>query len=183
MCSVALVMFNSLQSLWTVAHQAPLSMGSPGKNTGVGSHALLQGIFLTQGLNPCLLCHLYWQVDSLPLAPPGKPPKFFIKFFFFFWLPWVFVAAQGLLLLQSPGGRRHGLSSCKLSCRVAREIFLDQWSNLCPCTGMWIVNHWPTREAQGATLKCGFLGLTPRGWVTLIYHYMAFLCTFSTLNP
>ena len=25
---------------------------SPGKNTGVGSHSLLQGIFLTQGLNP-----------------------------------------------------------------------------------------------------------------------------------
>ena len=24
----------------------------PGKNTGVGCHSLLQGIFLTQGLNP-----------------------------------------------------------------------------------------------------------------------------------
>ena len=30
---------------------------SPGQNTGVGCHALLQGIFLTQGLNPhVLLC-------------------------------------------------------------------------------------------------------------------------------
>ena len=28
---------------------------SPGKNTGVGYHALLQGIFPTQGSNPCLL--------------------------------------------------------------------------------------------------------------------------------
>ena len=28
---------------------------SPGKNTRVGCHFLLQGIFLTQGLNPCLL--------------------------------------------------------------------------------------------------------------------------------
>ena len=28
---------------------------SPGKNTGVGCHALLQGIFLSQGLNPGLL--------------------------------------------------------------------------------------------------------------------------------
>ena len=27
----------------------------PGKNAGVGSHSLLQGIFLTQGQNPCLL--------------------------------------------------------------------------------------------------------------------------------
>ena len=29
---------------------------SPGKNTGIGCHALLQGIFLTQGLNPGFLC-------------------------------------------------------------------------------------------------------------------------------
>ena len=28
---------------------------SPGKNTGVGSHSFLQGIFLIQGLNPSLL--------------------------------------------------------------------------------------------------------------------------------
>ena len=46
---------------------------SPGKNTGVGCHALLQGIFPTQGLNPHLLCLLHWQVGSLPLVPPGKP--------------------------------------------------------------------------------------------------------------
>ena len=31
----------------------------PGKNTGVGCHALLQGLFLTQELNPCLLCLLH----------------------------------------------------------------------------------------------------------------------------
>ena len=32
---------------------------SPGKNTGVGCHALLQGIFPTQGLNPHLLYLLH----------------------------------------------------------------------------------------------------------------------------
>ena len=41
----------------------------PGKNTGVDCHALLQGIFLTQGSNLCLLCLLRWQVCSLPLVP------------------------------------------------------------------------------------------------------------------
>ena len=41
--------------LWTETHQAPLSMDSSGKNTGVGCYALLQGIFLTQGPNSCLL--------------------------------------------------------------------------------------------------------------------------------
>ena len=40
---------------WTVAHQAPLSMDSPGENTGVGCHSLLQGIFATQRLNPGIL--------------------------------------------------------------------------------------------------------------------------------
>ena len=34
-------------------------------------HALLQGIFPTQGLNPCLLRLLHSQVDSLPLALEG----------------------------------------------------------------------------------------------------------------
>ena len=42
-------------------------------NTGAGYHFLLQGIFPTQGSNLCLLCLLYWQADSLPLAPLGKP--------------------------------------------------------------------------------------------------------------
>ena len=39
------------------------------KNTGVGYHALLQGIFLTWGSNPHLFHLLHWQADSLPLAP------------------------------------------------------------------------------------------------------------------
>ena len=55
-----------------MSRQAPLSMDFPGKNTGVGCHSLLQGIFPTQGLNPHPLCLLHWQADSLPLVPPGK---------------------------------------------------------------------------------------------------------------
>ena len=45
---------------------------SPGKNTEVGCHALLQGIFLTQGLNPHLLRLLRWQVSFSSLVPLGK---------------------------------------------------------------------------------------------------------------
>ena len=45
----------------------------PGKNTGVGCHSHLQGIFQTQGSNPRLLLLLHWQADSLPTEPPGKP--------------------------------------------------------------------------------------------------------------
>ena len=44
----------------------------PGRNTGVGCHFLLQGIFLTQGSNLRLLRLLHWQVGSLPLHHPGS---------------------------------------------------------------------------------------------------------------
>ena len=44
---------------WTIACQAPLSMGFPSKNNGVGCHFLLQGTFPTQGWN---LCPLQWQI-------------------------------------------------------------------------------------------------------------------------
>ena len=43
----------------------------PGNNTGVGCHFLLQWIFLTQGLNLCLLRLLHWQARSLPLSLLG----------------------------------------------------------------------------------------------------------------
>ena len=61
-------------TLWTVAFQAPLSMGFSRWEYWSGCHALLlQGIFLTQGSNPSLLCLLQWQAGSLPLVPPAKP--------------------------------------------------------------------------------------------------------------
>ena len=41
---------------------------SPGKNTGMGCHFLLQRIFPTQGSNLRLLHVLHWQADSLPLG-------------------------------------------------------------------------------------------------------------------
>ena len=59
-------------TLWTVDCQPSLSMGFSKENTGVGFHALLQGIILTQELSPHFSCLLLWQADSLPLAPPRK---------------------------------------------------------------------------------------------------------------
>ena len=48
---------------------------SLGKNTRVGCHALLQGVFPTQGWNPGLP-----QPDSLPSEQPGKPSICPLKF-------------------------------------------------------------------------------------------------------
>ena len=68
MCSVA-------QSCLTLCDAARLlcPWDCPGKNTGVGYHFLLQGIFLTQGWNPGLQSLLLWQVDSLPPSCLGSP--------------------------------------------------------------------------------------------------------------
>ena len=56
--------------LWTVASQAPLSMGFSRQE--VGCYFFLQRIFLTQGLSPHLLCLLHWQANSLPLSHLGS---------------------------------------------------------------------------------------------------------------
>ena len=69
-CSaVCSVMSSSSRPPRTAAYQVPLFMEFSSR--GAGYHYLLQGIFLTQGLNLCLLCLLHWQVDSLPLCHPG----------------------------------------------------------------------------------------------------------------
>ena len=48
---------------------------SPGKNTGVGCHALLQGIFLTQGSNLCCLHLLHCKWILYHVATAGAPKK------------------------------------------------------------------------------------------------------------
>ena len=61
-------------TLWTVARQAPLSMGFSRQEYWGGLPFPPPGrIFPTQRSNPHLLCLLHWQVGSLPLAPPEKP--------------------------------------------------------------------------------------------------------------
>ena len=60
---------------WTIACQAPLSVGFSRQEYWSGCSTLLQRIFPTQGLNLGLLHLLHWQAGSLPITPPGKPYK------------------------------------------------------------------------------------------------------------
>ena len=88
--SVLWIFFFSLHELsrfcrvWEEPTRLLCPQDSPGKNTGVDCHALLQGIFLTQGWNLHFFFLLPWHVGSLPLAPPGKPILLFYCLFFFF---------------------------------------------------------------------------------------------------
>ena len=58
---------------WTVAHQAPLSVGFSRQEYWSGLPYPPPEDLPNQGPNPCLLRLLRWQAGSLPLAPPGKP--------------------------------------------------------------------------------------------------------------
>ena len=63
------------KTLWTVAHQAPLSMRFSRQEFWSGLPCLPSRDLPVQGSNLHLLCLLYWQVGSLPLVPLGKSQK------------------------------------------------------------------------------------------------------------
>ena len=62
-----------LATALTVACQTPLSVEFSRQEYWSGFHALLQEVFLTKGLNLCLLSLLHWQADSLLLSYQGSP--------------------------------------------------------------------------------------------------------------
>ena len=71
---------------WTVAHQAFLSVEFSRQeycSRYFYCHFLLQGTFLTQGLNWCLLCLLHWQADSFPLCHLGSSLNLCLNYIFF----------------------------------------------------------------------------------------------------
>ena len=80
-CVVNHSVMSDFETPWTIAHQAPLSMGFSRQEHCSDCHALLQGIFPTQGSNPGLLYYrqiLYqlshkgslriWEWISYPLS-------------------------------------------------------------------------------------------------------------------
>ena len=63
-------MSDSFVTPWTIAHQAPLSLGFPRQEDWSGFPFPITGDLPDPGLNSCLL---HWQVDSLPLSYKGSP--------------------------------------------------------------------------------------------------------------
>ena len=74
-CSVIRSCLDSLRPHGLQPTRLLCPQDSPGKDTGVGCHFLLQGIFLTQGSSLGLLGVLYWQAGSLFIEPPGQPEE------------------------------------------------------------------------------------------------------------
>ena len=75
LCAYTLSRVRLFATPWTVAHQAPLSIGVSRQEYWAGCHFLLQGILPTQVSNLCLLGLLHWQVDPSLAEPSGSPPS------------------------------------------------------------------------------------------------------------
>ena len=78
-CSVALVVSDSA-TLWTVAPQAPMSMGFPRQEHWSGLPCSPPGDLSYSGIKPMSPVPSALQVDSLPTKPPGKPRNYLIQF-------------------------------------------------------------------------------------------------------
>ena len=76
MCACVLSRFSHVRLcaiLWTIAQQAPLSMGFSKQEYWSELPVPSPGDPLNPGTAPASLCLLPWQVGSLPLVSPGKP--------------------------------------------------------------------------------------------------------------
>ena len=89
------VMFNSFATPWTQPASLLCPWDSPGKNTGVVCHFLLQRIFPTQGSNPRLMHWIALQADSLLLSHQRSSEKYWVglkhSFRFFYNILWKYV--------------------------------------------------------------------------------------------
>ena len=92
-----------LHGLWPTKLICPLN--SPGKNTGVGSHSHLQGMFLIQGLGPSLPC---CRQILYHLSHKGSPPNPW----------WPCISIVELLVSLSISNSIHGRS-------VMNQLYLD----------------------------------------------------------
>ena len=107
-------MSNSLQPCGLQHSRLLCPWGSPSKNPGVGCHALLQGIFLTQGSNLCLLQLLYCRQILYCLATRKAPSYRYIL---------LRRPAQGLIYITHSSWQAHILGS-HISQRTAINLSL-----------------------------------------------------------
>ena len=70
---VTLVVSNSLQPYELSPARLLCPWESPVKNTGVGSHSLFQGVFLTQEMEPASITSPALAGRFYTAEPPGKP--------------------------------------------------------------------------------------------------------------
>ena len=100
--------------LWTIACQAPLSMGFSRQEYWSGLPCPPPGDLPHPGTEPSLLRRLHWQVNSLPLAPPGKL-KYFQLYLLIFHSK-IYSLSLGNSNLTAAAAAAKSLQSCLTPC-------------------------------------------------------------------
>ena len=114
---------------------------SPGKNTGVDCHSLLQGIFPVQGSNPCFLRLLHWRQILYCWA---TREALINCYFPSFSLAQFFLHDDSCLIFTLL------LQTTKPLLRAALSVYLQLWVELHSCTDSW---PWPHCELILFTTK------------------------------
>ena len=146
-CSVARS-YLTLCDRWTVAWQAPLFMESSRQEYWSGGHLFLQGIFLSQGWSPHLLC-LWQQADSLPLCNQVGPYIFIVNTNHVYALVWDFC----------PGLKYFVLTDTFTRPALREGLYYDlEWAVLLPQTqspAHHSLSHQHARMEQRRRKSCG----------------------------
>ena len=100
-------------TLWTVALQAPLSMGFSRQEFWSGLPSSPPEDLPNPGIDPSLSYLLHWQAGSLPLTPSGRPYISVSTFFFLLCPKWVCRAGLIKTLISIS---RHSFYSAKNKC-------------------------------------------------------------------
>ena len=124
---------------WTVACQAPLSMGFSWQEYWSGLPFPPPGSLpVPGGSNPYLLCLLHWQADSLPLSHLGSPNCIYVC-----------VRARACV--------------CVCVCVLAALPSLPDFRSPTrdqpelPAVEAWSPNHWTTREVPICIFVCIYI--------------------------
>ena len=112
---------SNFATLWTVAHQAPLSMGFSRKEYWSGLPCPPPGDLPDPRIEPKTLCLLRWQVGSLPLVPPRKPSR----------LGWWDLSMDPRTPAFLPWNPRWLQCEAKLGVNNSSSIIYDKNSNHC----------------------------------------------------
>ena len=110
-------------TLWTVAHQAPLSMGFSRQEYWRGLTCFLPGDLLHPGIQPASLSSLVLAGGFFKLVPPGKPSRVYM-------LIQLFLKPMNHFIKHSLSGYLKNLeivmsfSNCELQTQMAWQLLL-----------------------------------------------------------
>ena len=130
----------SLSCVWLFeTHWLLCPWNFPGKNPRVGCHFILQGIFLTQGLNLCLLSLQHLQAGSLPLCYLGSQEVLIFIYCIHSSVYTLMPNAKCIPPIPFPFGKCLCVFSMSVSLLEKNKLYFNKYSLLFSVEGMHMI--------------------------------------------